>query len=368
MSILGFIRDVLITGYEVTKASEADTGKYPHEFCPRCDANITLQKGYSNELPYWICKGCREMLINPANPDDSNIVWLCDGCGEMLNSQEGFYDNCGIFKCTCCGYENKINENEIYLSEEEYQVDARSPYKDLSNEDMLELSLYEEIEPIAGREDIILVMDPETGKRYVKKILTQYDVSVYDFLKEHPVKGMPRLFGVYESKNNLIIIEEYIEGKTVKELIECGKISKEKALYITECLCLILNKLHTLDKPIIHRDIKPSNIIIGRNDEVYLLDINVAKWYKEEAEDTKLMGTLYYAAPEQFGYGFKGSTTKSDIYALGILMNVMLTGKIPKEKKAEGPLWEVIEKCISFEPDKRYTAMELYEELKGLED
>jgi len=368
MSFLKFIRDVLITGYEVTKVAEADTGKYPHEYCPRCDANITLQKGYSNDLPYWICKGCGEMLINPDNPDDSNIVWVCDGCGEMLNFQEGFSDNCGTFKCTCCGFENKIDDSELYLSEDEYQADAVSPYKGLSDEDMLKLSLYEEIEPIAGREDIILVKEIESGKRYVKKILSQYDLSVYKYLMENPVKGMPKLCGIYESKNNLIIIEEFIEGRTVKELIESGEISKERALYITECLCLILNKLHTLDKPIIHRDIKPSNIVIGRNEEVYLLDINVAKWYKEETEDTKLMGTLYYAAPEQFGYGFKGSTTKSDIYALGILLNVMLTGKIPKEEKAEEPLWEVIEKCISFEPEKRFSAMELYEELKGLED
>ena len=54
-----------------------------YEYCPRCQANLTLQKGYSNELPYWICKGCGEMLINPEI--DSEVSWICDGCGEMLN-------------------------------------------------------------------------------------------------------------------------------------------------------------------------------------------------------------------------------------------------------------------------------------------
>ena len=54
----------------------------PYEFCPKCDANLTLQKGYRNDLPYWICKGCGEMLINPEVEGD--IAWICDQCGSML--------------------------------------------------------------------------------------------------------------------------------------------------------------------------------------------------------------------------------------------------------------------------------------------
>ena len=90
--------------------------------------------------------------------------------------------------------------------------------------------------------------------------------------------------------------------------------------------------------------------------EVFLLDVNVAKWYKpEEKEDTRLLGTLYYVAPEQFGYGFSSSSEKTDIYAIGILMNIMITGKLPKEEKAAGDIWNVIEKCISLNPEDRYS-------------
>ena len=79
--------------------------------------------------------------------------------------------------------------------------------------------------------------------------------------------------------------------------------------------------------------------------EVFLLDVNVAKWYKpEEKEDTRLLGTLYYAAPEQFGYGFSSSSEKTDIYAIGILMNIMITGKLPKEEKAAGDITSAV-KC-----------------------
>ncbi len=66
-----------------------------YEYCPRCDANLTLQKGYSNTVPYWICRGCGEMLINPNVDAEDDIAWICDKCGAMLNVQEGFADNDG---------------------------------------------------------------------------------------------------------------------------------------------------------------------------------------------------------------------------------------------------------------------------------
>ena len=66
-----------------------------HEFCPRCEAKLTLQKGYDNNLPYWVCKGCGEMLINPSVETESDIVWVCDECGAMLNIQNGFSEKLG---------------------------------------------------------------------------------------------------------------------------------------------------------------------------------------------------------------------------------------------------------------------------------
>lgn len=60
------------------------------EYCPRCDANLTLQKGYDHDLPYWVCTGCGKMLINPALDTDSDIIWLCDECNAVLNIQPGF--------------------------------------------------------------------------------------------------------------------------------------------------------------------------------------------------------------------------------------------------------------------------------------
>lgn len=350
---------------ETTTSEQNDmTSAAEYEFCPRCDANLTLQKGYSNDLPNWICKGCGEMLINPAI--DSDIIWICDKCGVTLNIQEGFNDECGSWKCTQCGFENAINDDEVYASDDEYQAEMNNPYRGLSDEEILEIMEYEEIDNIAGRDDITL----ERGRDsilYVRKILKTFDIDVISYLYENPVSNMPRIKAVYKAENFLILIEEYIEGTNLEDAISVGPLGQEKAIEVALSVSKILKQLHELARPVIHRDIKPSNIIISNSGEVYLLDVNVAKWYKEgEQEDTTLLGTKDYAAPEQYGFGFSASSAKTDIYALGILLNVMITGKLPKEEKAVGDVWSVIEHCISIEQADRYNDDELIVALESL--
>ena len=338
----------------------------PHEFCPRCEANLTLQKGYNNQLPYWICLGCGEMLINPEVDAEDDIAWICDGCGTMLNIQPGFKDHGGKWRCTECGYVNEIDESEIYSSEEAYQTERRSPYRGLSDSDVGKLSEYEEEAPVKGRKDILLVRHRETGVPYIKKLLGVYDKSVYLYLREHPISRMPRIVDLFESDNCLIVIEEYIKGKTVEEALEAGDISEESAVSAAIGICRVLEELHNLPRPIVHRDIKPSNIMIDPEGGVVLLDMNVAKWYDpEKSRDTRYLGTQDYAAPEQVGYGLQASSAKSDIYAVGILLNVMLTGCHPRDLKAEGRIWKIIERCISLNAEDRYTAGELLAELES---
>ena len=130
----------------------------------------------------------------------------------------------------------------------------------------------------------------------------------------------------------------------------------------------MLLQLHTSETPIIHRDIKPSNVILSQDGQVYLLDMNVAKWYDpEKIDDTRHMGTRYYAAPEQMGYGMKASSPKADVYALGVLLNVMITGEYPKVRKAPGETWDIIEKCISLDEERRFTVEELIREMDKLD-
>ncbi len=338
-----------------------------YEYCPRCDANLTLQKGYSNSLPYWICKGCGEMLINPDVDADDNIAWICDRCGAMLNVQTGFRENDGRWACTECGFVNEIDEKNLYDTEEAYIADLMNPYKGLSDEEVLYLTSYRDLAQVGDRGDVILAEDPDSGVKYIKKYLTIYDKSIYEYLLANPVSHMPRVLYLAQGSNCLIILEEYISGSTLAELMSSGEVDERRALDIARKTCAILKEIHSLPKPIIHRDIKPSNIIVSDEGEVYLLDMNAAKWYKPDAnDDTNYLGTRLFAAPEQAGYGLKASSAKSDIYALGVLMNVMVTGDVPKQKQASQPWWHVIEKCISLEADARYSAEELLDVLEKI--
>lgn len=352
---------------KLNKRTDAPALGPEYEYCPKCEANLTLQKGYRSDLSFWTCKGCGEMLINPELDTGSDIVWVCDNCGIMLNLQPGFNEDCGSFKCTECGYDNKISREEIYLNEDEFMVAHNSPYRGLTDEDALSLSMYTDEQPINGRDDITIVRNMEDDRLYVRKFLRTYDLSVYEYLKDNPIAHMPRIYEIFEGDNNLIVIEEYIQGKTLQEILLQGSMDKETAVRIIRDICKIARNLHNPDKPIIHRDIKPSNVIVSSGGEIYLLDMNVAKWYKpDEVEDTRLLGTQYYAAPEQLGYGFSASTDKSDIYALGMLLNVLVTGKLPKEERAPHDIFAIVERCICLEPRERFSDDELIEAIDSL--
>ena len=168
------------------------------------------------------------------------------------------------------------------MSEDEYLGEQQNPYRGLSEEDVLALSLYSVERDIDENGRIAIVRDPENGKLYVRKFLTFYDKTIYEYLRDHPVGYMPRIIDLYEGSNGLIVIEEYIEGVTVAEMLEEACLSEREAVDIMRSICRILEELHNLPTPIIHRDIKPSNIIVKPDGEVILLDMNVAKWYDED--------------------------------------------------------------------------------------
>ena len=170
---------------------------------------------------------------------------------------------------------------------------------------------------------VYLVQDPDTGKIYVKKVLDVYNPEVYEFLLQHPVAGTPGIIACSEEAGRMVLIEEYISGSSLQEKIEGNALSEADILRYMLDLCDILEKLHTGEQVIIHRDIKPSNIIITTYNRAVLLDFNAAKFYSpESAEDTVLLGTKGYAAPEQYGFG--SSSPQTDIYALGMTLQKML--------------------------------------------
>lgn len=217
---------------------------------------------------------------------------------------------------------------------------------------------YEELEPLCAKGHVVLVRDREDGRLYVKKRLRSHAPAIYHQLLEMPVPGMPSLYGVYPEGAELIVIEEYLPGRTLAEILsEEGPFSEYDTLCIGMALCGILKELHSRKPTIIHRDIKPSNVMRLPDGTIALLDLSAAKLEDpRENRDTVLIGTSGFAAPEQ--YGFSASTVQTDIYSLGVLLNTLCTGALPGERRAGGQLRRVIDRCLQLHPKDRYSGMD----------
>lgn len=196
----------------------------------------------------------------------------------------------------------------------------------------------------------------------VKKLRGMY--PAYERLSDIKHKNLPIIYEACSNEDETLILEEYVQGMTVAEMLEQETIPERNIREITCQMCDGLYALHT--NQIIHRDIKPENVMITDHGEVKLIDFDAARIYKlYSVQDTRIVGTIGYAAPEQ--YGESQSDERTDIYGLGIMMNVMLTGKHPVNAMASGKMGKIIEKCIMVNPDKRYkNVMEVKERIKKL--
>ncbi|MEA5083601.1 MAG: protein kinase [Lachnospiraceae bacterium] len=199
------------------------------------------------------------------------------------------------------------------------------------------------------KSDIYLVLHIEENKKYILKKVSN-GIEIYSKLKLMNLRYIPMVYDVIENDFGAWVIEEYIEGISLEELLtDVGKLSaKETKAYIIQ-LCSALNELH--QQGIVHRDIKPSNILIMDNESIKLIDFDAARFVKENAQkDTKYLGTEGYAAPEQYGFG--QTDFRTDIYALGVTMKEMLG-----EGTKNGYLDKIIGKCIRKDPEDRFSSV-----------
>ena len=214
----------------------------------------------------------------------------------------------------------------------------------------LAISFYKTIAVINEEHKIYLVQHQENKKIYIKKILDIYNPDIYESLFNNPIKGTPKIIDYLEEDNQLVIIEEYISGDSLQDKLHNSKLTQQDILKYMLDLCDIVEKLHTFTPAIIHRDIKPSNVIITNYNHAVLLDFNAAKFFSPTAtEDTVLLGTQGYAAPEQYGFGT--SSPQTDIYSLGILLKEMLESLSPKTDLYDS----IVNKCTQMNPSERYS-------------
>jgi len=227
-----------------------------------------------------------------------------------------------------------------------------------------------------GMSTVYLAEHKRLHTRWAVKEVLKKGVQ-FDFLAEsnilkrlqHPM--LPRIVDIFEDADSIRIVEDFVEGITLEELLKREKkVDEAQGLQWFRDLCGVLRYLHTQQPhPIIYRDMKPSNVMLQPDGTLKLIDFGIAREYKQEsAADTTYIGTKGYAAPEQFG---KAQTdARTDIYALGVTMYHLLTGKSPYEPPYEFvPVRQlvpglshgieyILNKCVRPEPADRYQSID----------
>lgn len=227
------------------------------------------------------------------------------------------------------------------------------------------LSFYRELTVLDEKKNIVLVQDIRNSELCVKKTLDIYSRDVYEQLASVRIEGVPAVKECVADDGKLIVVEEYVQGRSLKQVLdEQGLLNEEQAYDIAVQLADILVRLHQLEPAIVHRDIKPSNIIIEKNGHVNLIDFNAARHVNaDKNEDTRMLGTVYFAAPEQFGFG--QSDERTDIYGLGATINYIMTGDKPGAGIAECRFSDILKKCLMVDAKDRYQSAE---DLRGVLD
>ncbi len=169
----------------------------------------------------------------------------------------------------------------------------------------------------------VLRGDLSTDEKFIRRFQREaYAASALS----HP--NIVEMYDVGEDKGTYFIVMEYIEGRTLKQLLK-----KRGSLTSPEVVDIMLQLTdgiaHAHDMYIIHRDLKPQNIMISDDGKIKITDFGIAMAMNstQVTQTNSVMGSVHYLPPEQASG--KGSTIKSDIYSMGIMLFELLTGKLP---------------------------------------
>ena len=192
--------------------------------------------------------------------------------------------------------------------------------------------------PVArsGMASIFRAIDTRDNRMVALKIPhpdMEADPILFDRFKREAAIGEklnhPTVMRVYggENRSRIYMVMEWCDGKLLRQILAEGRISQDRAIRIAIKVLDALEYIH--EQGVVHRDLKPENIMVDENDNIKLIDFGIAGDSGARrltyANFTATLGTADYISPEQVK-GKRGDG-RSDIYAMGIILYEMLTGK-----------------------------------------
>ncbi|WP_373481747.1 protein kinase [Acetobacterium sp.] len=201
-----------------------------------------------------------------------------------------------------------------------------------------------------------------------------YNVNLDIFAEAYALKNLnhpciPKVIEVLEKDDFVYIVQEYVQGDSLKTIVKNnGKIDEKILLAWMGQVAETVKYLH--EQGIIHRDIKPDNIMVNPEGQIKLIDFGLARSRSEVDEvDEKVIGTLSYTAPERFSKA--SATVQTDIYGFGTTMYMVATGLKPEstrkhprsgfgimknnlKKNCSPGVVAILSKSIAIDPNQRY--------------
>ena len=235
-----------------------------------------------------------------------------------------------------------------------------------------------------GMSVVYLAMNEKANRQWAVKEVRKEGVLDFEVVRQSLIRETdllkqlkhPNLLGIadiIETEDTMLIVMDYIEGVSLDQLLrEAGAQPQDEVVKWARQLCDVFSYLHSQDPPIIYRDLKPSNIMLKPDGNICLIDFGTARQYKSKnIADTTCLGTIGYAAPEQFaGEQQRQTDARTDIYNLGATLYHLLTGQNPSEPPYEiypirqwNPLLstgleKIILKCTKNNPEDRFQSCE----------
>lgn len=240
-----------------------------------------------------------------------------------------------------------------------------------------------------GMGEVYLARDQRLDRRVALKLLPPEFAHHQDLVSRFEQEAravsalnLPNIITVYEideADGLLFIAEEFIEGRTLREMIAAGPIEWRKAVEIAMQIAVALDAVHRAG--IVHRDIKPENVMIRPDGLVKVLDFGLARvtgaspspapsvmagpGREEDTRKSLIRGTINYMSPEQMeGAPVDGRT---DLYSLGLVLHELIAGRLPNGGGQAVPpdLARIVEKATRKDREERYrTAGEMIDDLR----
>lgn len=215
---------------------------------------------------------------------------------------------------------------------------------------------YDPVRTLSRRNDdeVLLLRHRQLQKDLVVRSYRD-PIVAYERLKTCRHPNLPEVMDCRQLTDGQIVLEEYVCGTPLSDVLERTTLNYRGARRVLQGVGAALSALHGMT--VVHRDVKPENIMITDDGRIMLLDLNASREHSpEKRTDTVMLGTIGYAPPEQFGISQSDAT--ADVYAMGVLFNVLLTGCHPSERLARGRAGKLVLKCTQIDPKHRFSSVE----------